>query len=160
MSCCQVTREEVSKHCTKDDLWLIIDDRVSGPLMFLDVRRRHRADACPFNDRDGVQVYDVTSWVENHPGGFLPLVNMAGKDATDNFTGYHPAYVYEKLPYFMVARLADADAVTTPFVQEYRALRTRFLEMSESPLALVRLRAAAIRVHRVCVVRQTCTRRT
>lgn len=33
-----------------------------------------------------LQVCDLTSWVENHPGGYLALVNMAGKDATDNFT--------------------------------------------------------------------------
>jgi delta8-fatty-acid desaturase len=44
-------------------------------------------------------VYDVTSWADHHPGGYLPLVNMAGMDATDNFLAYHPASVYTaKLP--------------------------------------------------------------
>ena len=28
---------------------------------------------------------DVTKYVKSHPGGWLPLVNLAGKDATDAF---------------------------------------------------------------------------
>lgn len=34
------------------------------------------------------KVYDVTSWVEQHPGGDV-LLSYAGRDATDVFTAFH-----------------------------------------------------------------------
>jgi hypothetical protein len=53
-----------------------------------------------------LQVYNISPWVEHHPGGYLPLVNLAGRDATDNFLAYHPASVWtRRLPYFCVGQL-------------------------------------------------------
>ena len=49
------TIEEVSKHNKYDDCWIIIDN-------------------C---------VYDVTKYVEKHPGGANNLLKSAGKDATN-----------------------------------------------------------------------------
>eukprot|EP00009_Paramoeba_aestuarina_P005392 CAMPEP_0201509360 /NCGR_PEP_ID=MMETSP0161_2-20130828/2435_1 /ASSEMBLY_ACC=CAM_ASM_000251 /TAXON_ID=180227 /ORGANISM="Neoparamoeba aestuarina, Strain SoJaBio B1-5/56/2" /LENGTH=127 /DNA_ID=CAMNT_0047904287 /DNA_START=62 /DNA_END=445 /DNA_ORIENTATION=- len=49
--------EEVAKHTSKDDCWFIIE---------------------------GV-VYDVTKFLDEHPGGDDVLIEVAGKDATTDF---------------------------------------------------------------------------
>ncbi|EPE10192.1 cytochrome b5 [Ophiostoma piceae UAMH 11346] len=41
-------------------------------------------------------VYDVTGFVEEHPGGSKILKRMAGKDASKSFWKYHSAKVLEK----------------------------------------------------------------
>lgn len=55
--------EEVARHNTRDDLWVVIDDNV----------------------------YDLTKFARLHPGGRFPLVEVAGKDATTAFYGLHRA---------------------------------------------------------------------
>eukprot|EP00494_Astrolonche_serrata_P034629 UN34898 len=57
MSKAALTLEEVSKHNTKDDCWLIIAGKV----------------------------YDVTKFLEDHPGGDDVLLSSTAKDATDDF---------------------------------------------------------------------------
>ncbi|KAL6900636.1 hypothetical protein ACP4OV_005312 [Aristida adscensionis] len=54
------TKEDVSKHNTRKDCWIIIKDKV----------------------------YDVTSYVEEHPGGDA-ILNNAGGDSTEGFFGAH-----------------------------------------------------------------------
>ena len=53
----QYTREEVSRHNTKDDCWIILYGKV----------------------------YNVTSWLDKHPGGAQLLLNHAGEDATVSY---------------------------------------------------------------------------
>ena len=53
--------EEVAKHAGPDDCWLVVEDKV----------------------------YDVTKFMEDHPGGPKPLVLYGGKDATEEFTMIH-----------------------------------------------------------------------
>ena len=48
------TREEVKKNNTEDSLWIIVDHRV----------------------------YDMTDYVDAHPGGNVVLQQVAGEDAT------------------------------------------------------------------------------
>jgi cytochrome-b5 reductase len=50
------TSEEVRLHNTKDDLWIIIEDKV----------------------------YDLSKWKQKHPGGAAILLDFAGTDATGN----------------------------------------------------------------------------
>jgi len=52
------TRAQVALHVTENDLWVIIDGGV----------------------------YDLSGFPSNHPGGPDPLLEMAGKDATELFT--------------------------------------------------------------------------
>ena len=59
------TMADVAEHNTEADCWIILDERV----------------------------YDITRFIHTHPGGAGPIVNMAGKDATDVFANYHAARV-------------------------------------------------------------------
>ena len=56
----QVTRAEVARHNSKGDLWIIVNEKV----------------------------YNLSNW-SAHPGSSLPLLGVAGRDATDPFRGYH-----------------------------------------------------------------------
>ncbi|KAF7555690.1 hypothetical protein G7Z17_g2003 [Cylindrodendrum hubeiense] len=56
-----ITRSEVSKHTTKDSCWVIIKD-------------------C---------AYDVTDFLDLHPGGKHIILKYAGQDATDAFESFH-----------------------------------------------------------------------
>lgn len=51
------TRAQVSKHITKGDLFVIIHDKV----------------------------YDITKWIDEHPGGEEVLLDVGGQDATEAF---------------------------------------------------------------------------
>merc|ERR1711988_342763 len=63
-----MTMEEVAKHTTKDDCWVV----VSG------------------------QVLNVTKFLGEHPGGELAILTFAGKDATEEFNMIHPPDVIGK----------------------------------------------------------------
>ncbi|CAL1716561.1 unnamed protein product [Somion occarium] len=67
------TREEVAKHNTENDLWIIIDSRV----------------------------YDVTRFKNLHPGGAFVFLeeSIPGQDATDAFFGLHRYEVLERPQY-------------------------------------------------------------
>jgi delta8-fatty-acid desaturase len=95
----QYTMAEVAKHSTKDDCWIILDDRV----------------------------YDITRFIDKHPGGVGPVVNMAGKDATDVFANYHAARVYKTmLPTYLIGECSDV--VVYPHVADFRKARQQMLE--------------------------------
>merc|ERR1719207_211748 len=62
------TMEEVAKHTSKTDCWVV----VSG------------------------QVLNVTNFLSQHPGGELAILTFAGKDATEEFNMIHPPDVIPK----------------------------------------------------------------
>jgi len=53
----EFTHEEVTAHCTKKDLWVIIDGKV----------------------------YDISPFIDEHPGGEEVILDVAGTDATEAF---------------------------------------------------------------------------
>lgn len=54
-------------------------------------------------------VYDVTEWLDEHPGGRKILLKNVGKDATDKFMNFHPDYVLKEVaPKFKIGTLVDA----------------------------------------------------
>ncbi|XP_061825514.2 acyl-CoA 6-desaturase [Nerophis lumbriciformis] len=56
------TWEDVQRHCSRNDQWLVIDRKV----------------------------YNITQWADRHPGGFRVIHHYAGEDATEAFTAFHP----------------------------------------------------------------------
>jgi len=60
--------EEVAKHNTEKDCWVVVNG----------------------------QVLDVTEFMEDHPGGAMALFTFAGKDASEEFNMLHDANVIEK----------------------------------------------------------------
>ncbi|WVZ64608.1 hypothetical protein U9M48_014103 [Paspalum notatum var. saurae] len=73
------TKEEVSTHNTRKDCWIIIKDKV----------------------------YDVTSYVEEHPGGDA-ILNNAGDDSTEGFFGpQHGTRVFDIIEDFCIGNLKD-----------------------------------------------------
>lgn len=64
-----ITSDELKTHNKKGDLWISIQGKV----------------------------YDVTEWINHHPGGETPLLSLAGQDATDAFVAYHPGTAWKFL---------------------------------------------------------------
>merc|ERR1719420_2941504 len=62
------TLEEVAKHTTKQDCWVVVNG----------------------------EVLDVTKFLPEHPGGVLAIMTFAGKDATHEFNMIHPPDVVGK----------------------------------------------------------------
>merc|ERR1712039_552408 len=63
-----VTETEVAKHSTETDCWCIVGD----------------------------EVYDVTNFLADHPGGKKAIMLFAGKDATEEFDMLHDSKVIKK----------------------------------------------------------------
>lgn len=63
-----LTRDEVAKHTTDDSTWFIIDHKV----------------------------YDVTDFIDAHPGGAFVLQQVAGRDCTEAFYNLHRQEVLQK----------------------------------------------------------------
>lgn len=62
------TRDEVARHATANDCWIVIGDRV----------------------------YDVSTWLARHPGRPAPILELAGMDATAQFRHFHSKEVFEQ----------------------------------------------------------------
>ncbi|KAL2885327.1 Fumarate reductase [Ceratocystis lukuohia] len=75
----EYTMEEVAKHNTKGDLWVV----VKGVVM------------------------DLSDWLEEHPGGPQAIMNFMGRDATEEFEMLHDDEVIPKYaPHQVIGRVA------------------------------------------------------
>ena len=73
-----ISLEELAKHDAENDCWVAISGKV----------------------------YDVTSFLGDHPGGKRILLNQGGKDATEIFNEFHNKRVIKKFgPKFYVGDL-------------------------------------------------------
>jgi flavocytochrome c len=83
----EYTLEEVAKHNTKGDCWVVVNG----------------------------QVLDVTSFLPDHPGGELAILTFAGKDASAEFNMIHPANVVEKYaPKSIIGKLYTGASSAAP----------------------------------------------
>lgn len=88
------TMEEVAKHNTLTDCWLVYQG----------------------------QVYDISKWSKYHPGGIRPIERFAGLDATDELRAFHnDAVLQKKLPVFLIGTVADAPD-TSALVEDFRSV--------------------------------------
>ena len=79
-----ITLAEVEQHVTHDDLWLVIDGKV----------------------------YDVSEYMDDHPGGGEILLNAAGKDGTDDFEDVgHSADARARLKKLEIGVFAGGESV-------------------------------------------------
>ncbi|SPP75716.1 cytochrome b5 [Drosophila guanche] len=76
------TRAEVAKHNTNKDTWLLIHN----------------------------SVYDVTAFLNEHPGGEEVLIEQAGKDATENFEDVgHSNDAREMMTKYKIGELVESE---------------------------------------------------
>ena len=76
----QFTLAEVSEHWSPDDCWIVVFDRV----------------------------YDVTDFLDEHPGGQYIMLEHAGRDATMVFRGSrHSQDAYDMLDKYLVGVLVE-----------------------------------------------------
>lgn len=81
------TREEVAKHNTEDSVWFIIDS----------------------------VVYDVSEFLDAHPGGEAVLRQVAGQDATVAFYNLHRHEVLQKYNNLAIGTIAgEKQSIVTP----------------------------------------------
>jgi Cytochrome b5-like Heme/Steroid binding domain/Acyl-CoA dehydrogenase, N-terminal domain len=73
-----LTRDDVAKNNTEDSLWFVIDSKV----------------------------YDVTDFVDAHPGGEAVLKQVAGQDATEAFYNLHRQEVLQKFSNLCIGTIA------------------------------------------------------
>ncbi|EPY49791.1 cytochrome b5 [Schizosaccharomyces cryophilus OY26] len=77
-----VSVEEVLKHNTREDLWIVVKDNV----------------------------FDITKFIEAHPGGEEVLVDLAGQDASGPFEDVgHSEDAQEMLKNFHVGKLVKTE---------------------------------------------------
>ncbi|KAK4522560.1 hypothetical protein GAYE_PCTG10G0450 [Galdieria yellowstonensis] len=70
--------EEVSKHCSRNDVWIVVEKKV----------------------------YAVTDFLEDHPGGEDAILKVAGRDATEDFHGVgHSSLAWNMLQNYLVGFL-------------------------------------------------------
>merc|ERR1740123_863281 len=72
------TLAEIAKHNTRNDVWIVVDDKV----------------------------YDLTKFVKVHPGGWGVIMSVAGQDATAEFYELHRKEILDKYGKFVIGRVS------------------------------------------------------
>lgn len=80
------TRDEVLSNGSEDSLWCIIDSLV----------------------------YDLTEFQDVHPGGRFVLLQVGGKDATDDFFNLHRQDILKKYSHLCIGTIVDGEPQILP----------------------------------------------
>jgi len=90
------TLDDVAKHTTNTDCWVVVNG----------------------------QVLNVTDFLKDHPGGELAIMTFAGKDASEEFNMIHPGDVIQKYaPNAILGPLATAKAPKAAKVKKVRGAK-------------------------------------
>jgi len=82
-----LTRKQVSEHNSNKDTWLLIHNNV----------------------------YDLTAFLNEHPGGEEVLIEQAGKDATENFEDVgHSSDAREMMKKYKIGELVHEERTSIP----------------------------------------------
>ncbi|GKC51367.1 delta(8)-fatty-acid desaturase-like protein [Tanacetum coccineum] len=86
-----ITSEELQKHNKASDLWISIQGKV----------------------------YNVTEWAKIHPGGGIPLMNLAGQDVIDAFIAFHSGSAWQHLNklFTLLVEKNEASSLTPTLVE-------------------------------------------
>mmetsp|Transcript_40939 Transcript_40939/g.76669 ORF Transcript_40939/g.76669 Transcript_40939/m.76669 type:complete len:371 (+) Transcript_40939:230-1342(+) len=95
-----LTLHEISGHKTREDCWLIIDEKV----------------------------YDVSDWISRHPGGEQILLMYAGTDATDVFKAFHHPREFKRLSAYHVGNLKHGEIHPSEGLKDFRKLNSELWE--------------------------------
>lgn len=95
-----ITSDELKKHNKPGDLWISIQGKI----------------------------YDVSDWAIDHPGGEVPLLNLAGQDVTDAFIAYHPGTAWQYLSKFFTGYHLK-DFQVSEVSKDYRRLASEFSKL-------------------------------
>ncbi|KAL4901100.1 hypothetical protein BDW74DRAFT_170450 [Aspergillus multicolor] len=132
------TLDQVKAHCTPEDVWIIFHNKV----------------------------YDVTKYLEDHPGGSAVLIEVAGADATEAFEEVgHSDEAREQLEPFYIGDLPDEEHTesvevykpTFEQVSQSAVISTKTNKISSPLKRLLRLAlagffgAAAVAIHQRCL---------
>lgn len=90
----RISTEEVARHNTREDCWIIVKDKV----------------------------YDVTEFSEIHPGGSI-ILTQGGRNATDVFTSFHAASSWALLNKYYIGYLASPEVPNQELSEDFRRLR-------------------------------------
>eukprot|EP01130_Rhizamoeba_saxonica_P012620 TRINITY_DN5350_c0_g1_i1.p1 TRINITY_DN5350_c0_g1~~TRINITY_DN5350_c0_g1_i1.p1 ORF type:complete len:449 (+),score=59.93 TRINITY_DN5350_c0_g1_i1:422-1768(+) len=95
-----LTRLEVAQHNQEDDCWIIVED----------------------------SVYSISpSWLARHPGGRLPIVSLAGKDATLPFDSFHKN-LRPMLKKYLIGTLVKDDQRISDHIADFKNITKELYE--------------------------------
>ncbi|XP_069755362.1 acyl-CoA 6-desaturase isoform X3 [Narcine bancroftii] len=102
------TWEEIQKHNSRTDKWLVIERKV----------------------------YNITSWALKHPGGLRVISHYAGEDATDAFQAFHPDLTFVRK--FMKPLLVGDLAPGEPSQDHHKKAQSGWLQHDFGHLSVFR----------------------
>ena len=91
----EYTPEEIKKHNTKDDCWIVIDNKVRCGLLLL-AKIAASIHLTQSSAPSLLKVYDITNFLADHPGGSKAPMIYAGDDATEEFMMLHKPDIITK----------------------------------------------------------------